>query len=99
MSFSSRWPFALALVVLSFAAVGCDEVIDGDKTEATVQHSLETSLHEKIKSVDCPSEPKIDPGTTFTCTVVFPKDKQATVTLKIRNKDADLSIVGFKPKK
>jgi Domain of unknown function (DUF4333) len=100
LSFSVRCSAALALLVIAFAAAGCGEtVLDDVKTEATLQHSLEGSLHAKIKSVDCPSDQKVEAGQTFTCTVIFSDGKQATATLKIRNKDADVSIVGLKPKK
>jgi hypothetical protein len=89
---------ALPIALLAFLTAGCGEtVIDASKTQDTIQASLEKSLHEKIKAVDCPSKPKVDPGTTFSCAVDFPNGKQASVTLKIRNKDADLDIVGLKP--
>jgi Domain of unknown function (DUF4333) len=100
MSFSVRCAAAVALLAVAAVAAGCGEsVIDATKAEDTIQASLEKSLHEKIKAVDCPSEPKVDPGTTFTCDVDLSDGKQATVTLKIRNKDADLDIVGLKPSK
>ena len=38
-------------------------------------------------------------GATFSCTVDFSDGKHATVTLKIRNKDADTDLVGFKKTK
>jgi len=76
---------------------GCgDTVLDDTKSEDVVQASLEDSLHEKIAAVDCPSDQKVEPGETFTCTVLFPGGKQATATLKILNKDADVSLVGLK---
>ena len=100
MSVSVRCAAAVALLAIAFAAAGCgDTVIDGQNTEETLQKSLEGSLHAKIKTVDCPSDQKVEPGETFTCTVIFSDGKQATVTLKIRNEDADISIVGLKPKK
>jgi hypothetical protein len=100
LSFSVRCAAAIALLAIAFAAAGCGEtVIDNVKVEGTLQHSLESSLHAKIKSVDCPSDQKVEAGQTFTCTVIFSDGKQATATLKIRNKDADISIVGLKPKK
>ena len=99
MSVSVRCAAALALLVVAFAAAGCGEtVIDGKNTEETLQKSLEGSLHAKIRNVDCPSDQKVEPGKTFTCTVIFSDGKQATVTLKIRNEDADVSIVGLKSK-
>jgi hypothetical protein len=100
MRLSIRFAAALALLVLGLATAGCgDTVIDGQNTEETLEKSLEDSLHAKIKNVDCPSDQKVEPGETFTCTVIFSDGKQATVTLKIRNEDADISIVGLKENK
>jgi hypothetical protein len=100
MSFSVRCAAVLALLAIVFAAAGCGEtVIDDVKAEGAIQSNLEKSLHEKIKSVDCPSDQQVEAGQTFTCTVIFSDDKQATATLKILNKDADVSLVGLKPKK
>ena len=90
----------VALLVIAFAAAGCGEtVIDHVKTEGAIQSNLEKTLHAKIKSVSCPSDQKVEAGQTFTCTVIFSDGKQATATLKILNKDADVSLVGLKPKK
>jgi len=100
LSVSVRWAAALSLLVIAFAAVGCGEtVIDDVKAEGAIQSNLEKSLHAKIKTVDCPSDQKVEAGKTFTCTVIFSDGKQATATLKILNKDADISFVGLKPKK
>ena len=93
----------LAVAVLAAAglvAVGCGEtVIDDVKAEGAIQSSLEKSLHEKIQSVDCPSDQEVEKGKTFTCQVNFSQGKQATATLKILNEDADVSLVGLKPTK
>jgi hypothetical protein len=87
----------VALAALAIFAAGCgDTVLDSAKTEETIQANLEKSVHEKIKSVDCPSDQKLEAGKTFTCTVVYPDGKQATATLKIRNEEADVSFVGLK---
>ncbi len=93
----SRWLCALALAIaLPFGAAGCgDTVIDSSKAEDTIQASLEKSLGGKIKAVDCPADQKVEAGASFECTVVFPDGKREIVTLKIRNNDADLSIVGL----
>jgi hypothetical protein len=100
MRLSVRCAAALALLVIGFAAAGCGEtVIDDVKAEGAIQSNLEKSLHAKIKSVDCPSNQKVEAGKTFTCTVIFSDGKQATATLKILNKEADVSLVGLKPKK
>ena len=87
---------ALALV-LATVATGCgDTVLDPVKTEEAVQADLEKSVHEKIKAVECPSNQKVEVDKTFTCTVIYADGKQATATLKIRNKEADVSFVGLK---
>jgi hypothetical protein len=93
-------PVLALLGVLVLAVSGCgDTVIDDVKTEETLKSSLEKSLHEKITAVDCPSDVKVETGKTFACTVDFPKGNEATATLKIRNSDADVSVVGLKANK
>jgi Domain of unknown function (DUF4333) len=100
LSFSVRCAAAVALLAVALAAAGCGEtVIDDVKAEGAIQSNLEKTLHAKIKSVECPSDQKVEAGKTFTCTVIFSDGKQATATLKILNKDADVSLVGLKPKK
>lgn len=100
MTFSVRCIAALSLTALAVAMAGCGEtVIDDQKTAGAIQTSLEKSLHEKITSVECPSGVKVEAGKTFTCKVNFSQGKQASATLKILNKNADVSLVGLKPSK
>ncbi len=97
MIFAVRCLAVAALAAVALIAAGCGEtVIDSAKAEDAVQSSLETSLHEKITAVDCPSDEEVEAGKTFVCTVEFSGDKQAKATLKILNEDADVKIVGFK---
>jgi hypothetical protein len=93
-----RFSGALALLLaLAFAATGCGEtIIDSGKTEDTIQANLEKSRHEKIAAVSCPTDQKVVAGATFTCTLDYADGKQGTITLKIRNSDADLDVVGLK---
>jgi hypothetical protein len=87
----------ICIVAVALAASGCGgTVIDSAKLEATVQSSLERSLHEKITAVDCPSDQAVNPGSTFSCNVTFSDARRESAKLKIRNKDADISIVGLK---
>ncbi len=73
---------------------GCGEtVIDSTKTEEQLQASLSKSLGEKVSSVDCPSDQKVEADATFTCSVKLNSGKAETVTLKIRNEEADLSVI------
>jgi hypothetical protein len=88
----------LALICGAVALYGCGTVIDPVKLEDTIQASLEDSVREKIKAVECPSDQSVDPGATFTCEVIFSDDRREVATLRIRNEDADISMVGLKPK-
>lgn len=100
MRFSVCFAAAAALLAIALAAAGCGEtLIDSTKTEETIQSNFEKALHEKISSVECPSDQKVEAGQTFTCTVNFSDGKQTTATWKIRNQNADVSLVGLKPKK
>jgi len=86
------------LVFSTFALSACGTVVSQEKLQDTIQASLEDSIHEKIKKVECPSDQSVDPGMTFTCDVTFSDDRREVATLKIRNSDADISMVGLKPK-
>jgi cytochrome c-type biogenesis protein CcmH/NrfF len=94
-----RFLLALALLVSVLTLYGCGTVIDREKLQDTVQASLEKSIHEKIKAVECPSDQSVDPGATFACIVIFSDHRREVATLRIRDKDADLSMVGLKPEK
>jgi hypothetical protein len=94
-----RFFLVLTLVFGVGVLCGCGTVVDREKLQDTVQASLESSIHEKIQAVECPSDQSVDPGTTFTCSVIFSDHRREVATLKIRNKDADISMVGLKPEK
>ena len=99
MSFSGRMCAVVALVVAGVVVVGCgDTVIDSSKAEGAIQSNLEKALHHKVSLVSCPSEQKVEPNATFDCTVDFSNGKQATATLKILNKDADVSLIDLQAK-
>jgi Domain of unknown function (DUF4333) len=97
MSRPGRLFAVLGLLVIAFSAAGCGTVVDPVKLQDTIQADLEKSLHVKIQAVDCPSDVSVDPGATFTCEVVFPDGEREVATLKIRNKDADITMIGLKP--
>lgn len=97
MSYVRALAIITAMLALTCLAAGCgDTILDATKTEEAIQDNLKKSVHEKIKAVDCPSDQKVEVDKTFTCTVIFADGKQATATLKIRNKEADVSFVGLK---
>jgi hypothetical protein len=88
---------ALVLILGVFSLAGCgDTVIDASKAADAIQTNVERSRKEKVSSVVCPSDQKVEAGNEFNCTIDFSNGKHATVTLKIRNKDADTDVVGFK---
>jgi hypothetical protein len=98
----NRFParvFPLLMLIGALVALpGCGTVVDKVKLQDTIQASLEDSIHEKIKSVECPSDQSVDPGATFSCVVIFSDDRREVATLEIRNKDADISMIDIKPK-
>jgi hypothetical protein len=96
--FRPRVFLLLALIFGAVALYGCGTVVDREKLQDTIQASLESSIHEKIQRVECPSDQSVDPGATFTCVVIFSDDRREVATLEIRNKDADISMIGLKPK-
>jgi hypothetical protein len=92
--------FLAAVSVTAVVAVGCGEtVIDQAKLEDTVQQSLEKGEGKAVRAVDCPSDQEVDPGATFTCTVEYSDGKESIATLRIRNEDADLSLIDLKANK
>jgi hypothetical protein len=96
----NRFGAGVALAVVAVAIVGCGEtVIDSAKTQEAIKANLEKSLHRKVSSVSCPSEQKVEPSATFTCSVSFSEGKQATATLKIINKEADVSLIKLQANK
>ena len=95
--FGSRILAIFALLAALLALAGCGTVVDKVKLQDTIQATLEDSIHEKIKEVECPSDQSVDPGATFNCIVIFSDDKREVATLEIRNKDADISMIDIKP--
>ncbi len=89
----------LALALPLFA-MGCGEtVLDEAKTEATIEQNVERATGRKVASVDCPSDVEVKKDTTFECVVDFENGKRSVETLKIRNGDADVSVIDFRPER
>ncbi|MFN8216553.1 MAG: DUF4333 domain-containing protein [Solirubrobacterales bacterium] len=94
---ASRFLLAAMTITLALTASGCAAtVIDSAKLEAAIKSNVERSLHQKVTAVDCPSDQQVDPGATFSCEIDFSNGKHASSTWKIRNKEADVDLVGFK---
>jgi uncharacterized lipoprotein len=89
---------ALAIALLGISLAACGEtVIDSTKTEEQLQSNRAKETGQEPKEVDCPSDVEVKAGTSFECTIVEGKGKESTATLKIRNDDADLSLVSVEP--
>lgn len=95
--FGPRLIAVFALLTALVALYGCGTVVDKVKLQDTIQASLESSIHEKIQKVECPSDQSVDPGATFSCVVIFSDDRREIATLEIRNEDADISMIDIKP--
>jgi hypothetical protein len=97
----SRPRRAITVLVLAIAAAllvaGCGGSTDVDQTKAseTVRASLESKREgfgTKVEAVDCPGGVKVEPGAHFECTVRYPDGTVAYAQLKIRDKQADLTL-------
>ncbi len=95
--FGSRFLAVFALLAALVVLYGCGTVVDKVKLQDTIEASLESSIHEKIRKVECPSDQSVDPGATFSCVVIFSDDRREVATLEIRNKDADITMIDLKP--
>jgi Domain of unknown function (DUF4333) len=100
MSFSSRVRALAALVGVGALLAGCGAtVIDSSKVEEAIKANLEKALHTKVSGVSCPSEQKVEAGAKFTCTVSFAGGRGATATLKILNKEGNVSMINLRANK
>jgi Domain of unknown function (DUF4333) len=94
MRLLARLGVLLGVLAALVLATGCGgTVLDTSDTEETIKQSIEDSRKEKVSSVDCPSDQKVEAGATFTCSIKLSSGKEETATLKIRNEDADLSVI------
>jgi hypothetical protein len=107
----TRFALLAVPLALALAGCG-GEQIDAQKTEELLEHEMPSLLESSegqqvakqlgikpkapVAGVDCPSGQSIDVGATFSCEVHFKQGGTATVKLKIRNSDADLSTLGIK---
>ena len=99
----SRGRIALGLAAALLAAVvsGCGQkVVDDQKLEAQIKANLEGRTGVPLASVVCPTGIEVDPGRRFDCVAQRAGDgRKARVTVLIRNKDADVTIVAVSAKR
>jgi len=100
MNFLGRFSVVLALIVGFALLAGCGEtVIDSANLEETVEQNLEQSQRQAVRAVECPSDQEVVVDATFSCTVEYSDGGEATATLRIRNEDADLSLIDLRSNK
>jgi hypothetical protein len=98
-----RTIIALGLIAaLALLVAGCGGGTDVDFTKAseTVRASLESKgegFGAPVENVDCPKGVKVEVGTEFECTVLYPDGKVAYALLKIRTAKADLNLESLAP--
>lgn len=89
----------LAVVAGALLAAGCGKtVIDLSKTEDQIQAEAEGQGN-NVASVDCPSDVEVVAGDKFTCTVRLSGGGTETATLRIRDEDANLTLLSLEPDK
>ena len=83
-----------ALLLPLTLAAGCGgDVVDARKLEAAVKAETMVKTDTRIKSVECPTDLQVIPGTEFTCTVTAADGVEATADLEILNDDADVDFL------
>ena len=97
MSLFKRLGVVLGLLAVAVLVAGCGgTVIDTSKIEDALKQNFERARHEKVSSVDCPSEQKLEPKSTFDCTITLAGGGTKTETLEIVNDKADVHVVGLR---
>jgi hypothetical protein len=81
-------------VVAMLALAGCGgTVVDSTAMSEDLKSTyLEKSLHESVKSVDCPSNQSVDPGRIINCDVTLQGGAHKVLTVEITTKEADYRV-------
>jgi len=83
------------LAAMAFVA-GCGGTVIGtEKIEETLKANFEHVREEKVSSVECPSDQKVEPKATFECTIKLKGGGTRTETLEIENDKADVHVIGL----
>jgi len=78
-----------AVALLGLAACG-DKKLDTDKLEGKISAGIEKQAGVKVKSVDCPSDVKVEAKNTFTCKAATINGQTATV--KVTQQDDEGNV-------
>ncbi len=91
-SIGSRTGWTLATVALAFALSACGTTtIDQTKAEDLVKEATSAGTI-KAESATCPGDVEAKKGETFDCKVTYTDDTTATVTVRIRSDDGDVTV-------
>jgi hypothetical protein len=82
---------AVAAAVFFIASCG-GTVVDATAMDEDLTAYLEKSLHENVKSVDCPSDQSVDPGRIIKCDVTLQGGAHKVLTVEITTKEADYRV-------
>lgn len=101
MSLTARIGALAAGALLALALAACGKtVVDLNKTEDQLRAEAEKrSSDTRVSAVECPSGVEVVPGTEFTCTVRLSGGGTETATLRIRDEDANLTLLSLQPDK
>jgi NAD(P)H-hydrate repair Nnr-like enzyme with NAD(P)H-hydrate epimerase domain len=95
---SARAGIGVALACAGLAIASCGgTVIDDGKAEDAIAADIGQHSKFKVSSVDCPSDVDVDPGTVFGCQVRLKDGRSGVYRLQIRDEDANVTFIGFKP--
>jgi Domain of unknown function (DUF4333) len=85
-----------AIAVVALLAVGCGGTVIGtEKIEETLKANFEHAREEKVSSVECPTDQKVEPKATFNCTIKLVGGGTKTETLEITDDKADVHVIGL----
>ncbi len=86
---------AVAVLIAALALAACGKtILDPSKTEDQIQAEAERQ-GEKVASVECPADVEVEPGREFTCTVRIAGGGTETATLRIRDEEANLTLLSL----
>lgn len=97
MSLHGRLAAIAACAAAAIALAACGKtIVDLNKTEDQIQAEAEKrSPDAKVSSVECPSDVEVEPGREFTCTVRLSGGRTETAKLRIRDEEANLTLLSL----
>jgi hypothetical protein len=83
-----------SLVALAAALAACgDKTIDAGKAEDLARKVADSGT-EKTKSVECPSDVKVEEGKTFDCDLEYEDGAKGTITMHMTDDDGTVRTTG-----